>query len=97
MGLKMTDAEYKECTLALKSLADVKSLAVDDADGIIRAFHRNIKLGKTVKPMDLLPNATDEQRTALAEAEQEVSIPQKRSLDETAEFDNKRARITVES
>lgn len=67
-------------------------LAVDDADGIIRAFHRSIKLGK---PVDLLPNMTEEEKAALTKAEEQIDIPEKRALDGAVESDNKRARTGV--
>jgi homocitrate synthase len=78
----MTDAQYKECTAKIKSLADIRPIAVDDADSIIRAFHRSIKLGK---PVDLLPNMTAEEKAALAEKEREMDIPEKRQLDAEAD------------
>jgi homocitrate synthase len=57
-------------------------IAVDDADSIIRAFHRSIKLGQEV---DLLPNMTDEERALLAEKEKEISeVPEKKALDAEA-------------
>jgi homocitrate synthase len=67
-------------------------IAVDDADGIIRAFHRSIKLGKLV---DLLPNMTEDENAALAKAEKRVDAPEKRALDDAVESDNKRARTGV--
>lgn len=70
----MTDAEYKECTAKIKAMADVRPIAVDDADSIIRAFHRNIKLGKTITAVDLLPNITEEEKAALKKAEEEINV-----------------------
>lgn len=79
----MTDAQYKECTAKIKALADIRPIAIDDADSIIRAFHRSIKLGKEV---DLLPNMTAEERALFAKKEEEIAIPEKRTLDEAAEL-----------
>src|ERR1700760_2730452 len=45
LGMQMTDAEYKECTAKIKALADIRKLAVDDTDSIIRAFHANLHGG----------------------------------------------------
>lgn len=42
LGMNMTDAQYKECTAKIKALADIRKLAVDDTDSIIRAFHANL-------------------------------------------------------
>jgi homocitrate synthase len=67
-------------------------VAVDDADGIIRSFHRSIKLGK---PVDLLPIMTEEEKVALAKAENAIDIPEKRALDDAVESDNKQARTGV--
>jgi homocitrate synthase len=78
----MTDAQYKECTAKVKALGDIRPMAMDDTDTIIRAFHRTIKLGK---PIDLLPNMTDEERTALAAKEKEIDIPEKRALEAEAD------------
>jgi homocitrate synthase len=78
----MTDAQYKECTAKIKALADIRPIAIDDADSIIRAFHRSLKLGKEI---DLLPNMTAEERALFALKEKEIANPEKRALDEEAE------------
>lgn len=83
MNIEMTDEQYKECTAKIKALADIRPIAVDDADSIIRAFHRGMKLGK---PVDLLPNMTDEEKAILAQKEKEIDIPEKRALDAAAEI-----------
>lgn len=86
----MTDTQYKECTAKIKALADIRPIAIDDADSIIRAFHRGLKIGKQV---DLLPNMTDEEKALLAEKEKEIDIPEKRALDSEAELPSgKKAR-----
>ena len=56
LNIAMSDSEYKECTAKIKALADVRPIAVDDADSVIHAFHRNLKLGEN-KPLlrDLTP------------------------------------------
>lgn len=38
----MSDEQYKECTAKIKALADIRKLALDDTDSIIRAFHANV-------------------------------------------------------
>jgi homocitrate synthase len=81
LNIDITDAQYKECTAKIKALADIRPIAIDDADSIIRAFHRSIKLGQEI---DLLPNMTDAERAAFAKKEQEIAIPEKRALDEEA-------------
>jgi len=39
LGLTMTDDQVKEVTAKIKTLADVRPIAIDDADSIIRSFH----------------------------------------------------------
>lgn len=79
----MTDAEFKQCTMKIKELADIRPIAIDDADSIIRAFHRGLKSGQHV---DLLPNMTKEEKELWARREKENAQPEKRQLDETAEI-----------
>ncbi|KAK2763928.1 Saccharopine dehydrogenase [Arachnomyces sp. PD_36] len=42
LGLTMTDDQAKECTAKIKALADIRPIAVDDADSIIRSYHLTI-------------------------------------------------------
>ncbi|KAK3381736.1 HMGL-like-domain-containing protein [Podospora didyma] len=42
LGLVMTDDQVKEVTAKIKTLADVRPIAIDDADSIIRSFHLNL-------------------------------------------------------
>ena len=65
----MTDAQYKKCTAKIKALADIRPIAVDDADSIIRAFHNNLKHGTNKPLMDL----TEEERIQLAAKEKELT------------------------
>lgn len=39
LGLNMTDDQCKEVTAKIKALADVRPIAIDDADSIIRTYH----------------------------------------------------------
>jgi homocitrate synthase len=43
LGLAMTDDQVKEVTAKIKALADVRPVAIDDADSIIRSFHVHIR------------------------------------------------------
>jgi homocitrate synthase len=61
LGMQMTDTEYKECTAKIKALADIRKLAVDDTDSIIRAFHANLHGGD--RP--LMDGLTAEERKML--------------------------------
>lgn len=93
LNIEMSDEQYKECTAKIKALADIRSIAVDDADSIIRAFHRQTKTGKAV---ELLPNMTEEEKVLLAKKEAEIAgVPEKRKLDEVAESQAKKARNDV--
>jgi homocitrate synthase len=82
LGLNMTDAQIKSVTLKIKALADVRPLAIDDADSIIKTFHFNLSADKE-KP--LLEMSTEEQKKfAKAEAELQGE-KEKRELDEAAD------------
>ncbi|KAK3936564.1 HMGL-like-domain-containing protein [Diplogelasinospora grovesii] len=49
LGLAMTDDQVKEVTAKIKALADVRPIAIDDADSIIRSFHLHLsEQGKAV-------------------------------------------------
>lgn len=85
LNLKMSDDQYKECTAKIKALADIRPIAIDDADSIIRAFHRSVKTGTTV---ELLPDMTAEEKAAIAQTE-------KRTPDEAFESATKKARSEV--
>ncbi|KAF4442696.1 Homocitrate synthase [Fusarium acutatum] len=43
LGLKMTDAQVKECTAKLKSMADLKVMTLDESDALIRSFHLELQ------------------------------------------------------
>ena len=63
-------------------MADIRPIAIDDADSIIHAFHRHIKLGKDAKAIEL-PNMTAEEKKKLAEKEREdAQAPEKRQLEQ---------------
>ncbi|KKY28887.1 putative homocitrate synthase [Phaeomoniella chlamydospora] len=80
LKIEMTDAQYKECTAKIKALADIRPIAVDDADSIIHAFYRNLKHGLN-KP--LLQDMTAQEQALLAQKEKELAAePEKRALDE---------------
>ncbi|MCJ1389616.1 Saccharopine dehydrogenase [Xylographa bjoerkii] len=82
LNIEMTDAQFKECTTKIKALADVRPIAVDDADSIIRAFHRNIKLGQNAP---LLKGLTEKEQAIFAAKEKEIAgLPEKRALEEEA-------------
>jgi homocitrate synthase len=80
LGIEMSDDQHKACTLKVKALADVRPLAVDDADSIIRAFHRNLKHDLN-KP--LLQDLTPEEKRKVEAKEKELLRTQaKRSLED---------------
>jgi homocitrate synthase len=84
LKIEMTDAQYKECTTKIKALADIRPIAIDDADSIIHAFYRNVKMGRD-HPIEL-PNMSEAEREKLAAAENEVDkVPEKRRLEEVVE------------
>ncbi|KAF2460435.1 HMGL-like-domain-containing protein [Lineolata rhizophorae] len=69
LGLTMTDEQVKLCTAKIKAMADVRPLAIDDADSIMRTFHFNLHSGSE-KP--LLPNLTEEEKAKFIQAEAEL-------------------------
>ncbi|KAI4150772.1 MAG: hypothetical protein LQ340_003905 [Diploschistes diacapsis] len=46
LGLSMTDDQVKTVTAKIKTLADIRPIAIDDADSIIRSFHLTIQNGE---------------------------------------------------
>lgn len=60
---------------------------------IIRAFHRSIKLGKSLDAAALLPNATATEKAALAAKEKEDDVPEKRELEAEVESEAKRVKV----
>lgn len=53
LNISMTEKQYKECTAKIKALADIRPIAIDDADSIIRAYYRNIQSGEDSPLMEL--------------------------------------------
>ena len=83
LGLSMSDAQVKVCTAKIKALADVRPIAIDDADSIIRTFHGNLHKG-IEEP--LLPNMTAEEKQKYEEKQKELlAEPEKRALDAQAD------------
>jgi len=79
----MTDAQVKSCTAKIKALADVRPIAIDDADSIIRTFHGNLHKN-TDEP--LLPNMTEEEKKKFDQKQRELNgVAEKRELDEQAD------------
>ena len=63
-------------------MADIRQLAVDDVDSVIRAFHRQVQ-GHDVP---LLQGLTADEKRRFAEKEKEIGqVPEKRALDETVD------------
>jgi len=82
LGLSMTEAQIKAVTLKIKALADVRPLAIDDADSIIRNFHFNLSAEKE-RPLLAL---SDAEKKKFVKAEMELSKEgEKRAIDEQAD------------
>ncbi|KAI0910450.1 hypothetical protein F4823DRAFT_637839 [Ustulina deusta] len=43
LGLKMTNEQVKEVTAKIKQIADIRPLAIDDPDSIIRSYHLDLQ------------------------------------------------------
>ncbi|KAK1564266.1 homocitrate synthase [Colletotrichum navitas] len=81
LGLTMTDAQIKLVTQKIKAMADIRPIAIDDADSIIRTFHLEIAEGK----QPLLSNITTEELAKFEKAKGELAGgPNQRALDDTA-------------
>lgn len=82
LGLDMTEAQIKAVTLKIKALADVRPLAIDDADSIIRNFHFNLSADKERPLLQL----TQEEKKKFVKAEMELNKEgEKRSIDAEAD------------
>ncbi|KAI9834429.1 MAG: Saccharopine dehydrogenase [Phylliscum demangeonii] len=81
LQLEMTDDQLKACTAKVKAMADVRPLAVDDADSIIRAFHNDLLRRGEHPPLDAATAAMERKEK---EQEQERNAVGKRPLHETA-------------
>lgn len=82
LGMHMTEAQYKQCTQKIKALADIRKLAIEDTDSIIRTFHYNLD-AKEERP---LMNMTAEERAQFEAKEKELNgVPEKRKIDEVAD------------
>ncbi|KAM0701105.1 hypothetical protein Q7P35_011466 [Cladosporium inversicolor] len=82
LGLDMTDAQIKTVTLKIKAMADVRPLAIDDADSIIRTYHYNLNASQE-KPLLQL---TEEEKEKFAKAERELAKEdEKKALERKAD------------
>ncbi|KAK5123993.1 Saccharopine dehydrogenase [Meristemomyces frigidus] len=82
LDLRMTEAQIKAVTVKIKALADVRPLAIDDADSIIRNFHFNLSADKERPLLQL----TNEEKKAFVKKEMELNgVKEKRELDEEAD------------
>jgi len=95
LQLSMTDAQVKMVTQKIKALADVRPIAIDDADSIIRTFHFNLN-AKEEKP--LLPNMTPEEKAKFKKAELELANEgkEKRQLEDAVDEPTVKKTKTVE-
>ncbi|CAD0092832.1 unnamed protein product [Aureobasidium mustum] len=83
LSLTMTDAQVKLCTAKIKALADVRPIAIDDADSIIRTFHGNLHKDSEDP---LLPNMTEEEKKKFEQKQRELNgVAEKRELEDQAD------------
>lgn len=82
LGLDMSDAQVKAVTMKIKALADIRALAIDDADSIIRNFHFNLSADKEKPLLEL----TKEEQLQFVKKEVELQDqPEKRTIDAEAD------------
>ncbi|KAF2703676.1 homocitrate synthase-like protein [Pleomassaria siparia CBS 279.74] len=85
LNLKMTDAQYKECTAKVKALADIRKVTLDDTDSIISAYHHNL-YNDEEKP--LIDGLSAEEERKFAQAEKKLNgVKEKRQLEAEADAD----------
>lgn len=83
LNIDMSDEEFKQCTTKVKAMADIRQLAVDDVDSVIRAFHRSITQGVDVP---LLQDLTAAEEKKFVQKEREMrEVPEKRELDQVVD------------
>ncbi|KAI9740436.1 MAG: Saccharopine dehydrogenase [Cirrosporium novae-zelandiae] len=70
LGLSMTDEQIKAVTAKIKALADVRPIAIDDADSIIRSFHYNLQ-NDDERP--LLPDLSSKEEEHVQKTEVDLS------------------------
>lgn len=91
LNIDMSDDEFKQCTTKVKAMADIRQLAVDDVDSVIRAFHRNITQGVDVP---LLQDLTAEEERKFLQKESEMrEQPEKRELDQVVDQQVETAKV----
>lgn len=97
LQLEMTDAQVKVVTQKIKALADVRPIAIDDADSIIRTFHFNLHTKDEER--ELIPNLTPEERVKFKKAEMEIANEGKgkRTRDEAGDEQAAKKTKTVEA
>lgn len=83
LGIHMSDAQYKECTAKIKAIADIRKIALDDTDSIIRTYYHNLH---STEEKPLLADLTAEEEKKFVKLEKELSdLPEKEDLDATAD------------
>ena len=56
LGLALTDDDLKEATAHIKALADVKPMALEDVDAVLRAWHQKIPIVRIPNPNSEIGN-----------------------------------------
>ncbi|KAL9053032.1 MAG: hypothetical protein Q9162_005020 [Coniocarpon cinnabarinum] len=85
LNIEMTDAQVKQCTQKIKVMADVRKLAIEDTDSIIKTFHSNLS---ATEERPLIADLTPEEKKKFARAEAELNEqPEKRQLDAAADHE----------
>ncbi|KAL8934273.1 MAG: hypothetical protein Q9211_005323 [Gyalolechia sp. 1 TL-2023] len=83
LGLNMTDAQIKQCTVKIKAMADIRKLAIEDTDIIINQFYHNLS---TEQEKPLLADLTLAEKKAFAKKEAELrDEPEMQKVDNLAD------------
>jgi homocitrate synthase len=87
--LKLTNPRS---TGKIKAMADVRPIAIDDADSIIRTFHLNLT---SDEEHPLLPNLTAEEQAKFEQAQRDLkNVKEKRSFEAEEDSDAPVAKKT---
>lgn len=83
LNVEMTDQQYQACTVEFKKIADVRPVAIDDVDIVIRRFHRNLIKEEQVP---LLPDLSATEQEKLRQNGNDIDqIPEKKDIDEVVD------------
>lgn len=82
LNLKMTDAQMKAVTVKIKTMGDVRELAADDVDNVLRNFYDNLH---NEQEKELLSLTKDEKKLFVQKEKELEKEGEKREIDDDAD------------